>query len=413
MAMKIKRDHHNKAANIGLTVVACFSVLLICGAATISSFVDDYIIIRNQEEFENISFGLDKKYKLLSDIVFDHPIKMIGDKDHPFTGTFDGGGAMIRGFKMTNQSLTDIDGTLTSALFYCNKGTIKNLKINTGEVDISKPLDTISVSSIAIENYGTLSHLEYHSLNSDCSINISAKDLYFGLICNNNYSMISNSHIKINARVYALNNLNASFAAVNNYGQLKTCFSEGNIFAYSNTSTSSSYVGGFTCFDYFGDYSNCYSNVGMDFDCAPGAQFAAGSFVAYAKNDLVIDGAYSFNYLNADYISGKQLTIGGFIGKTDGYPIVINSLSRSIIGWTNPVPLEAFIYSAGYFLGDYEQPISLCNSFYCGSVYNSFNINRLGEYIDYDDVTISKMGWDSDLWSINDNGEIVLNYGHE
>ncbi|MFA5283668.1 MAG: hypothetical protein WC366_04110 [Bacilli bacterium] len=393
-------------SKIIFALILCLSFVSISTALVIALNTDDYVVIHNQAEFENISRGMDKKYKLIGNLQFTRPIKMIGDQNTPFTGVFDGRGGMILGYTVSEDSLSEISGVYYSALFYQNDGIIKNLEINTASIDVSKTFSDVTISAFSIINRGTISHCNFVYSNAQ----ISAKKTNYAAICYENNGVINNVHVKSDTIISSLSDLCLSYVTINNFGLIKTSYIEGSISASAVSSSTSNYFGGFACFDTEGLYINCFTACSFSYVSSPNASGVLGGIVAFSIDQTQICDSYVFNVFDVEYFSGNNLAIGGFIGKLNKSSIINNCLSRTVIGWKNPTPLLPFIDSAGEFLGISSDLLAISNSYYCGNVYNVRNCVVYGLVIEFQNVTIETMGWNSAFWSINGGGEIVLNY---
>lgn len=393
-------------SKIIFALILCLSFVSISTALVIALSSDDYIVIHNQNEFENISRGMDKKYKLIGNLQFTRPIKMIGDQDTPFSGVFDGRGGMILGYTVSEDSLSEINGTYYSSLFYQNDGIIKNLEINTASIDVSKTFSDVTISAFSIINRGTISHCNFVY----SSVSISAKTTNYSAICYENHGVINNIHIKSDTTISSLSDFCLSYITIKNFGLIKTSYIEGSINASAISSSTSNYFGGFACFDTKGLYNNCFAYCTFNYVSSPNASGILGGIVAFSIDQTEIRNSYVFDVFDVDYFSGNNLIIGGFIGKSTTSSVLDNCLSRTVIGWKNPIPLLPFIDNAGEFLGVSSDLLVISNSYYCGNVYNTRNCVVYGTVVDYQNVTIALMEWDSSFWSINGSGEIVLNY---
>lgn len=119
---------------------------------------DDPYLISSTEDWD--TFLREKEYtlnfKLINSIDFGgQAIIGIGDKDAPFSGTFDGNNCKISNFKL----ITPVNETL--GLFAYNSGTVKNLTVSNvivGEGDNKTGLNIKYAGTIVGHNKGTISN---------------------------------------------------------------------------------------------------------------------------------------------------------------------------------------------------------------------------------------------------------------
>ncbi len=120
-------------------------ICTVCGRA--------FIEIRTVEDLQNISSNLGANYILLNDLDLSGMewIPIGTSSSNCFTGTFEGNGHMISNFKITGEMQY-------AGLFGYNKGTIKNLGLESFTVDASRSGTTYAGGLVGNNNGGTITN---------------------------------------------------------------------------------------------------------------------------------------------------------------------------------------------------------------------------------------------------------------
>ena len=149
-----------KFTSVLLALVLCAALLCIGAAAADAG---DAIEIGTAEELEKI--GVDEKYPLNGNYVLTADINLGGEekpwtpigsnKDHAFTGTFDGNGHTISGLYMNAQSAGNQTRGLGLFSYLGSDGTVKNLTV---EGDIAPEDHNGYVGGVVGANYGKVSN---------------------------------------------------------------------------------------------------------------------------------------------------------------------------------------------------------------------------------------------------------------
>ena len=187
---------------------------------------NDPYLIANEAQFRNMideindtteKNGAYHSYKLVDDINFNYGIiSPIGTENHPFNGTFDGNGHVIRNLKVLNPSRSSDElGLSTTGLFGTigTEGSVKDLTITNYYVTSAYSEDGIEpsddakfiVGGLAGHNYGNISNVTINKENYDNFIidvnrikndrNSRQLTVVVGGICGLNEGFISNCTI--------------------------------------------------------------------------------------------------------------------------------------------------------------------------------------------------------------------------
>ena len=136
---------HRKKSNVYRIVASCIFILMFLLSGCVSdatitedeaSVYDDYTVIDSPESLSAMRYTPSGKYVLDCDIdlsIYGNWVP-IGDEEHPFTGTFDGAGHLVKGM---NIDLSDTT-TCSAGLFgVVETGVIRSVGVVEGNIIVS------------------------------------------------------------------------------------------------------------------------------------------------------------------------------------------------------------------------------------------------------------------------------------
>ena len=246
-----------KFTSVLLALVLCAALLCIGAAAAGSG---DVIEIDTPEELakigKNDDYPLDGNYILTADIdlggIEDDPWTPIGsDKEHAFTGTFDGNGHTIRELYInSNSKYAGLFGYVGA------RGTVKNLTVE-GEVNRNATgLKDAYTGGIVGYNGGTV-----EGCTNKCDVTVSANDYaYTGGIVGYNGGTVSDCTNKVNITVTVADAAYTGGVAGVNNGTVSYCNNSGDVSGQTVASNMPIVnTGGVVGYNAEGDISNCYN----------------------------------------------------------------------------------------------------------------------------------------------------------
>ncbi|MDF2673246.1 MAG: hypothetical protein K0R09_1511 [Clostridiales bacterium] len=245
----------------------------------------EIILITTAEELQAINSGLNKNYKLVSDIDLSSLSEgwtPIGDLGKKFTGTFDGDNHKITGLNITLNRTYDVGlfGSIASG------GTVKNLGLEAVVID-SVQYNTLGC--IAGSNYGTIT-------NSYAKGNIRGV-IGVGGLAGTNYGTIESSFAEVG--VVGTSGTAGGLAGTNT-GTIRGSHATGRVTGYINGSTIQGiYVGGLAG-------SNALPGIIVD-SYATGevvAQERVGGLVGYNSQAMIDNCSSTGDVQGSKYVGG-------------------------------------------------------------------------------------------------------------
>ena len=172
--------------------------------------------IKDAEGIKAINNNLSACYIQVADIDLNYePWIKVGEWNVPFTGTYNGNGYTLKNLCFKDGDYTKINSDISVALFGCNEGTIKNVKVERLSVWVYSPtlIDSwrlVHIGGIAGINLGKIENCEISSGYIQTNINVSSLSsygvggwIYAGGICGRNegeiYGCINSADIYINS----------------------------------------------------------------------------------------------------------------------------------------------------------------------------------------------------------------------
>ena len=310
-----------KFTSVLLALVLCAALLCIGAAAADSEDASQFAVgngtpenpyqIENADQLKAVEYNLSAHYILTDDIELggsaENPWTPIGsDKEHAFTGTFDGNGHTIRELYInSNSKYAGLFGYVGA------DGTVKNLTVE-GEVNRdATQLDYAYTGGIVGYNGGTV---------SDCTnkVNITvtvADTAYTGGVASVNNGTVSNCRNTGNVTVTG----NSKYVCTGgitgiNYGTVSYCNNSGCVSGQTTVSDMPSVnTGGVVGYNAAGDISNCYNT---------GAVTGSGGG-SYHFLIVITGGVVGQNYdgtVSDCYNTGAVTAIGGgYAGGVAGF----------------------------------------------------------------------------------------------
>ena len=295
----INKFDENKVINENITLYAGYEKV----------DTTEYIEISSIEEFKNIENN--KSYILTKDLDFNNEvIDPIGDRNAPYSGTFNGNGFTISNYKLEDSTYNGLFGYVI--------GSIKNLSVN---VNLSITTDeTVYVGAIAAYLYNG----EIINCSSRGIINVTSSSKLLstycaGIVARNEVGVVSkcNSTISISNNNIATT-YTGSIVGYNGGGSylealvIDSYAHDGTLSSSSMSTTGSAYTGGVVGFN-FGTVDKCFSanmiirSKTVEYHC-----FAAG--VVADNNGGQVKNCFSTSSVEVISDSGNTFR-GGVIGR--------------------------------------------------------------------------------------------------
>lgn len=221
----------------------------------------------------------------------------IGTSEKPFVGIFDGNGYKISGLYIDDASLS------YQGLFGYNNGTIKNIIIDNGKINVGEYFGIISSQNL--EN----------GIIDGCTnkININVKD-GSGSICAFNFGKILNCINEgdlTNSSTYDVGGICSHLEKDN--AIIKNCVNKGNI-------TGKKAVGGIVGYiKYGGTVENCYNNGKISSSDTERSDIGGIVGLINGNNKININNCYNLNIVTS------EINIGGIVGRNLNSNTVISN----------------------------------------------------------------------------------------
>ena len=277
---------------------------------------EDVYTINNAEEFATFATAVNagddfsgKTVTLAGDVDLSSAADWtpVGDKDHPFVGTFDGAGKAITGL-----TITDITGGYHGLFGYVT-GTVKNFSI-AGTINGTKGVDF--VGSVVGFNAGTIS-----SVTSSVVINVGSSYNVGGIAGFNTSGIWVDSNDK-------------KMTIEGATGRIENCANTASILAYQK-------VGGIVG-ENAGTINACYNSGKVDASNSGSKNGVGGIAGRNGNNDAAVEVGIISNCYNTGAVgrSGQKWT-GGIDGFQNSKSSVVNCYNIGTIvsttGYSNPI----------------------------------------------------------------------------
>ena len=406
-----------KNKKIFIASFALFSIVSILFSVSIfiASKVPDPIYINSEEDFYKINDNLDGYYVLKQSIKFEKPIRPIGDKDHPFTGHFDGGNSYYTlsnlVFDLSSLELEKytIDNTINIGLFSINNGTI----IHNTFSDIQ--IKSFNYQGDKVFNFGFIAGINNGKITSNRITRISnldfdvKKELCFGSFCGRCSGEIRRNdivgHFNIKTKScealilggFVGKMVGQSVAEMNNTNSHLSLFND-----ETDHTVVKLMIGGITGYLAGGSIQNnnlLRSNIDVmekhieTSYCGGICGFVEGSEAASIKNC----------YVNCDIISNGVNSYCSSVASFVASPSEDYLIKNVLIDGS----ASSRVFSETNFISDISNSNILFDNCYKSSSYNSSFLNneKLSETIEISDLSIARLKWEAKYWEIS-NGVV-------
>ncbi|MBP9024165.1 MAG: Ig-like domain-containing protein [Spirochaetes bacterium] len=274
--------------------------------------INSWYPVTAASEFGNdgvIGKNLNGKFKLDNNIDFENgEITPIGSytsssNNNPFTGIFDGGNKTLSNF--TIKASSDYAG-----LFAYNKGTIRNVVLNSASFNITGIKDYLGI--IAGYNEGIIEKCKVENSSVKETNEFEYPDCYVGGIAGKNKKINDDfpgliTGCSVNSINITAGNSCGGLIGFNNEGTIEKCSSSGSVTGSGSTSEAGGLVGS----SLGGKITGCSSSCDVIY-VTSSTNSDAGGLIGYVNNSVITD-CFSTGTVSA----GNVNNVGGLIGYLD------------------------------------------------------------------------------------------------